>query len=336
MRLDPRIDSPLCSNMISANAAFVTPLPLALATSNNFCGRVVVAKRSRKSAFPRSRSTGRQTVRAGLFPWSRDDSSGPPLSFNAGYTYLAHPEKGSGEDAFFIQENSAGVFDGVSGAAEVQGVDPRLYSQTLAALTFEKVKRYGPGSVVKAAIEASKENDQIGASTACVVGLSPGGRLFGVNLGDSGVLIIRDGSKLFRTKEQQHFFNCPYQLTSVTEAGMNSGDSITMGQNIQQNLKLGDRVIMATDGLWDNMTLSEILKVASRVDQPDVLAEQLGDVAMDNSLDKDYISPFMQAAKKAGEKWVGGKVDDITIVCLDIVEEAKRQPLTLLSSMPDQ
>lgn len=118
-----------------------------------------------------------------------------------------------------MEGNCAGVFDGVSGAYEAMGVDPRLYSQTLAALTREKVQEYGAESVVKAAIDASLENTTIGASTACVVGMDRVGRLFGINLGDSGVRIVRDGKVIWRTKEQQHFFNCPYQLGSDSEDG---------------------------------------------------------------------------------------------------------------------
>lgn len=135
------------------------------------------------------------------------------------YAYLAHPEKNTGEDAFFIEANSIGVFDGVSGAFETRGVDPRIYSQKLAALTRQNVRSYGPALVVKAAIEASKANDEIGASTACVIGMDEAGRIFGVNLGDSGARIIRDGKMIFRTKEQQHFFNCPYQLGTDSEDG---------------------------------------------------------------------------------------------------------------------
>lgn len=150
---------------------------------------------------------------------SRDDKAPAKLGFSIGYSYLAHPEKQTGEDAFFIEDTSIGVFDGVSGASETRGVDPRLYSQVLAATTRDRVKEYGPGSVVKAAIEAASENDQIGASTACIVGMDRVGRLFGINLGDSGVRLIRDQRMIFRTKEQQHFFNCPYQLGTDSEDG---------------------------------------------------------------------------------------------------------------------
>lgn len=157
----------------------------------------------------------------GLFDmWKpkNDDPNAPPkYGFQIGFSYLAHPEKDTGEDAFFVEGLSIGVFDGVSGASETRGVDPRLYSQRLAAETCRMVKYLGPASVVKAAIQASEQNTEIGASTACVVGMDRTGRLFGVNLGDSGIRLIRNSRVAFRTKEQQHFFNCPYQLGTDSE-----------------------------------------------------------------------------------------------------------------------
>lgn len=148
---------------------------------------------------------------------SKPTDSKPILNFLVGFSYLAHPEKNTGEDAFFVEGNAAGVFDGVSGSFETRGVDPRVYSQTLALLTRDKVRQYGPHKVVRAAIDASLENGKEGASTACVIGMDAFGRLFGINLGDSGVRIVRDGRVVFRTREQQHFFNCPYQLGTDSE-----------------------------------------------------------------------------------------------------------------------
>lgn len=150
---------------------------------------------------------------------SKDTQDSGKLGLDIGYAYLAHPEKNTGEDAFFVEGNSVGVFDGVSGAFDTRGVDPRLYSQMLAVCTRDLVKELGDANVVKAAMQAADENDEIGASTACVVGMQGSGRLFGINLGDSGVRIVRGGKMLFRTREQQHFFNCPYQLGTDSEDG---------------------------------------------------------------------------------------------------------------------
>lgn len=45
---------------------------------------------------------------------------------------------GTGEDAYFVEESAAGVFDGVGGW-ESKGVDPSLYANELAKKTADMV-----------------------------------------------------------------------------------------------------------------------------------------------------------------------------------------------------
>eukprot|EP00172_Hildenbrandia_rubra_P003364 Plantae.Rhodophyta-Hildenbrandia_rubra.ctg5290.p1 GENE.Plantae.Rhodophyta-Hildenbrandia_rubra.ctg5290~~Plantae.Rhodophyta-Hildenbrandia_rubra.ctg5290.p1 ORF type:complete len:393 (+),score=81.84 Plantae.Rhodophyta-Hildenbrandia_rubra.ctg5290:1550-2728(+) len=264
-------------------------------------------------------------------PWmKKKDQPKVTLNIDYGYAYLAHPEKNTGEDAFFIEGNAAGVFDGVSGASETRGVDPRLYSQTLAALTAEHVKENGPENAVKSAIEAAEENKMIGASTACVVGLDNAGRMFGINLGDSGVRVIRKGKLIFRTREQQHFFNCPYQL------GTDSVDDVRSADSIDWSVESGDWVVMATDGLWDNVFGREILEAVrsggAEVDGGaggrreeewvvEKVAQLLAKRALEVGLDTSAVSPFSVNAHDAGTFFTGGKLDDITVVVCRVTEE---------------
>ena len=251
------------------------------------------------------------------------------LNFDIGYTYLAHPEKNTGEDAFFVEGNTIGVFDGVSGAFETRGVDPRRYSQVLAAKTRDNVRQLGSAQVVKAAIEAAESNPEVGASTACVVGMDVYGRVFGINLGDSGVRVVRDNKCVFRTREQQHFFNCPYQL------GTDSEDSLRMGQNVQTKVRVGDYLVVATDGLFDNCPDQDIVSVCQQGGDAMEIAEQLGDIANERAQDPSYKSPFMAAALDAGVQWQGGKPDDITVVVARITDEDIGDSC-LLSTLPEE
>ena len=73
------------------------------------------------------------------------------------------------------------------------------------------------------------------------------------NLGDSGLMIMREGARIFRTKEQQHEFDLPYQLG--TDAKVSAKDA-TFEQVL---IKKGDIVIVASDGLWDNLSVSQTL-----------------------------------------------------------------------------
>lgn len=152
-----------------------------------------------------------------------------------------------------MQDHALGVFDGVGGWSSI-GVDAGLYSKELARLTSLHIERDGPSSAVEALKSASLNNRAIGSSTACVVGLE-GNRLIGVNLGDSGLVIIRRGDVVYRTNEQQHYFNCPFQV------GTNSMDTIEVGAPIDVMLQHGDCIIMGTDGLWDNVFPEDVVDI---------------------------------------------------------------------------
>ncbi len=54
---------------------------------------------------------------------------------------------------------------------------------------------------------------EIGSSTACIMVLDKKSQtLHSANLGDSGFLVIRQGSVVHQSSEMQHYFNTPYQL----------------------------------------------------------------------------------------------------------------------------
>lgn len=76
------------------------------------------------------------------------------------------------------------------------------------------------------------------------------------HLGDCGLTIIRDQDFLFRSEEQQHSFNCPYQLgTHPTSDRPNDAESYRI------RVQRGDIVILGSDGLFDNLQDEEILEV---------------------------------------------------------------------------
>lgn len=110
---------------------------------------------------------------------------------------------------------------------------------------------------------------------------------------------------------------------------------MAMGQNIQQKVREGDVLIVASDGLYDNMSDSELVEVVGNEQDPMTLAETLGTMASTRGLDKSYVSPFMLAAEKAGVKWEGGKADDITVVVAKIVDGSQGVAESLLSTIPE-
>lgn len=310
-------------------------------------------------------------------PRERNDIRPAHLAFRTGVAFIPHPDKREkgGEDAYFTQDQALGVFDGVGGWSSI-GVDAGLYSKELARLTSLHIQRDGPSSAVDSLKIATLNTRAIGSSTACVVGLE-GDRLVGVNLGDSGLVIIRRGDVVYKTSEQQHYFNCPFQV------GTDSMDTVEVGAPIEVALQHGDCIIMGTDGLWDNvfakdvvdivishgvnadsaLSTSPALSLSSSVpssprsdggDTKDLLSAEAGitdstsmlsecgrtqadfstknaltialdlaDAAIKVANDDRGSSPFSVNAQNAGHLFLGGKVDDITILAALVIDPAR-------------
>ncbi len=68
-------------------------------------------------------------------------------------------------------------------------------------------------------------------------------------------MIIRREKILFRTKEQQHIFNFPVQLGTGHTTTPKDSDSLTLP------LEEGDIILLATDGLFDNLFDHQILNI---------------------------------------------------------------------------
>ncbi|KAA8492997.1 putative protein phosphatase 2C 55 [Porphyridium purpureum] len=241
-----------------------------------------------------------------------------PLRLHSASACIPHPDKAEtgGEDAHFVTSWALSVFDGVGGWQSV-GVDSGEYSRTLSSHVERNILRYGPEHVVRALEEANIETERstIGSTTAlCVALCTDTSVLYGCNVGDSGLVVFRDNEVVFRTKEQQHYFNCPYQI------GTESMDTPTKsGQHFTCILRPNDMLVLGTDGLFDNVTSSAILKEIQRVDprshaEPKLVADAIAQLAFDTSCDTKILTPFGHSAALNGYRYIGGKQDDITVI----------------------
>lgn len=96
----------------------------------------------------------------------------------------------------------------------------------------------------------------VGSSTACVVVLDRANScIHTANIGDSGFLVIRDGKVVHRSREQQHYFNAPFQLSLPLNAESSGflSDSPDSAETTSFVVREGDLIVVATDGLFDNM-----------------------------------------------------------------------------------
>ncbi|KAJ2715627.1 hypothetical protein H4R19_001095 [Coemansia spiralis] len=181
----------------------------------------------------------------------------------------------AGEDAFFHRSDAIGIADGVGGWAGVKDADPSLFSRRLMHHVCREVQRYEdiddelfshyfdatPVDIMRRAYEFTvdemKAASKRGSSTACVVVLR-GDELRVANLGDCGLTVVRQGDMVYRTEEQQHSFNYPYQLGTEPHS-----DKPSDAQVFRLKIQKGDVIIVGSDGVFDNLFDEDILEEVS-------------------------------------------------------------------------
>jgi len=277
---------------------------------------------------------------------------------------IPHPDKaaggGVGEDAVSSSRFLLGVADGVGGWAE-SGIDAGMYSRELISKSVEAAEgKVPPFGLEEVATAGYKDTHATGSSTLCLVAPGAGMTADTFNLGDSGWMQLRLGAgNIFgkewakhhkamwgvvaRSKEQTHYFNCPFQL------GTGSVDSPAHADKSSVSVLPGDVMLLATDGLLDNLFDTDVTHVASRIDfEPCVAAVVLAKAgrltpsgpgktepaataaaltacqatvrsfaaalavkAHEVGADARARSPFQVAAHKHGYEYSGGKLDDV-------------------------
>jgi protein phosphatase PTC7 len=237
-----------------------------------------------------------------------------------------------------------------------------------------------PAELLAQAYERVKANNIIGSSTACVAmfdGVHH--QLHFSNLGDSGIIVLRhidseiagalkrdrvlkreerksDLRVAFVSQQQLESFNHPYQLGWTGEV-LKEGDSVSFKMAADSctssiHVRRGDILIMATDGLFDNVDIDDICQKvleweiindfmdgvhggdimarAKRWSEGDSmsnlsakvipqLAAELCQIARDKSLDDSLDSPFAVLAKENDIMWSGGMPDDCTVIAMHVV-----------------
>jgi len=236
-----------------------------------------------------------------------------------------------GEDACFIARHQtthvAGVADGVGGWRKY-GIDPSEFSSRLMKHCADIVKSGDfeptrPDLIIGKAFTALAEAPRpVGSSTACVVVVHQN-TLYTANLGDSGFLIYRKGKILHKSQEQTHYFNAPFQLTLLPESIETNGFITDTPENSDMHkieLESGDVVLLATDGLWDNVPEKIIVDVLKNIEPQNIqmICNTIALIARRLSHDEQHKSPFAVKAGEYGITATGGKPDDITLVLLYI------------------
>lgn len=236
-----------------------------------------------------------------------------------------------------------------------------------------------PSEILAQAYERVKAENIIGSCTACIALFDNiRHQLHFSNLGDSGIIVLRhidsdvagslkrdratprhervsDLRVSYVSQQQLRSFNHPYQLGWTGEEvkeGETSFKSAKESCSTSIHLRRGDIVIMATDGLFDNVDIDDIAKVALEWEQKNgfifggdiaarerrwkmgdsltllsaeripSLAEALCEKAREASLDPTLDSPFAILAKENDIMWSGGMPDDCTVIVAHVVGQS--------------
>ncbi|KAI7748156.1 hypothetical protein M8C21_015389 [Ambrosia artemisiifolia] len=221
----------------------------------------------------------------------------PELSIRVATRLIPHPKKvdKGGEDAFFVSGYSGGVMavaDGVSGWAE-KDVDPAQFSRELmrraSSLVDDEEVNYDPRILVRKAHAATSST---GSATVIVSMLDNNGILKIANVGDCGLRVIRKGQIIFSTFPQEHYFDCPYQLSSEAVSQTYLDATVTSIDSVK-----GDIIVMGSDGLFDNVFDHEIVSAIKEHKDVEQTAKVLADLAYKHSVDFYYDSPFSIEAR---------------------------------------
>ncbi|ESL06726.1 hypothetical protein TRSC58_05597 [Trypanosoma rangeli SC58] len=262
-----------------------------------------------------------------------------------------------GEDSFFVANTYKviGVADGVGGWRD-EGVDPALFSNTLMenAKLFAEThrKELNPEVILQSAFDKVLNDKDVkaGSATALVATLrkeDSGKHILDVaNVGDSGLLVVRNREVLHRVHEKVHGFNAPFQLAVVPPhlRGRAFSDNVSDATREKVEVQKGDVVVAATDGFFDNQFNATIASDAGWIGKvegsamnrvplvgfvlsaifadekvayidPQRVAQRLVQSAYKVSLDHEAHTPWASMLRKFGaEDAKGGKTDDITVV----------------------
>jgi protein phosphatase PTC7 len=236
--------------------------------------------------------------------------------------YSIPKNKGTaGEDAFFISASAhadvIGIADGVSGWAEF-GIDSGKYSRWLMESAKEKTSSLSmdPEDILEYAYAKVNEEKILGSTTACIISITHDYKMKAVNLGDSGFMVIRNWQVLHKSIPQHYDFNFPWQM------GSNQDDMMKRPSDADKysySLERGDFILLATDGLFDNLYEWEILTHMKKYSKDGIdeveMARSLTLQCYTASVDKYRKSPFETECRRTTVyTYSGGKPDDITIV----------------------
>ncbi|EEQ97412.1 PP2C phosphatase, putative [Perkinsus marinus ATCC 50983] len=267
--------------------------------------------------------------------------------FESGRVVVPHRTKQRAEDASFNSDLYLGVADGVGGWI-LEGVDSGEYSRLLMHKICNEIRSYERALLrdesgtrarcpdpVLAMTRAARHINLLGSSTCLLAFLDPDtGILNSANVGDSALMAYRPGTSLaYRSEEQTFAFNAPYQL----DRNQRISSPLRLAQKTKTRLEEGDMVVLASDGLWDNVFNKDVMRVLEeQQDDVHAAAKELAIMAVTNGRNRKYASPFFRNALSQGNfVGLGGKEDDVTVVVGKVTRTSSESPSDAIADIDE-
>jgi len=247
-----------------------------------------------------------------------------------------------GEDSYTIyagpthitQKSLLAVADGVGGWAEHGGDSSQVSNAFMTAMQkfHERQSRWhGLPALIKQSFEylVTMKGLSKGTTTICAAAFDhAGGQLEVGNIGDSQLLVVRAGKVLLEVEAGVWAFNAPNQI-GFGMYGEPQGDVDEMVIEKRLQLQPGDLIVIGSDGLFDNVFVSDIARILTKALNKIVVTEStlkdaagiLLETAYLNGLDDSFLSPFAKEAieaRKAPPHYRGGKPDDISLILASV------------------
>ncbi|KAJ1260536.1 hypothetical protein BS78_10G240200 [Paspalum vaginatum] len=194
---------------------------------------------------------------------------------------------------------------GVDAGAFSRGLMTNALAEVVAAVEDDPAVRTPvicPYALLETAYEKTAASGAPGASTAAIVSLA-GKDLKWAYIGDSGFAVLRGSRIVFRSKPQQHSLNKPFQLGATSKAS----DGVALARAGQIAARDGDVVVVGTDGLFDNLSDTQLQHAVQ-------IGAKLGFSA------KNMADILAGVAYEASRRTLMGKPDDITVVVAFVVQ----------------
>jgi serine/threonine protein phosphatase PrpC len=224
-----------------------------------------------------------------------DGGEEPVVELNvASRTETGHVRR-ENEDVVVTGPFLAGVADGMGGAPGGQLAATLAAALLRAAFTGRSVDELA--AAVRAANRAIWERAQGSAeltgmgTTICAVGLVEDGGLAVVNVGDSRAYLVRDGSlvqltqdhsvtaELVRRGELTEADALRHPHRSVLTRALGVGPDVELDSGTHPAVT-GDRLVLCTDGLFNEVPPEDLAAVAGAADGVQVVADRLVELAL--------------------------------------------------------